>query len=270
MNSLKNNCSLCISTYNWPGALRQCLKSIKSQSVLPSEVIIGDDGSSDETKQLIETTRKDFPVPLIHLWHEDKGFRLATTRNKTFAKAKGDYIIQSDGDVIFHRNFIRDHLLFAKKNTFIAGTRCLLNNNISTELISGQRIAGVIELLRQSSKKYNGVRCLPAALLNYSLQKGIKQTKYVLGANMAFWKEDIIKVNGYNEQFTGWGKEDNDLAARLHIEGVSIRFLKYAAILFHLYHQQANRDNFETNDLIYRQTIIDKNTFSPKGIDQYL
>ena len=70
---------------------------------MPDEVIVGDDGSTSETKDLIESFKKDFPVPLIHLWQEDKGFRLAMMRNKSVAAATGDYIIEIDGD-IFGKN----------------------------------------------------------------------------------------------------------------------------------------------------------------------
>lgn len=270
MVQIKSKCSLCISTYNWPGALYQCLLSIKTQSVLPGEVIIGDDGSTSETKALIDLVSKDFPVSIIHVWHEDNGFRLAAIRNKTFAKAKGEYIIQSDGDIIFHPDFIKDHLKFAAKGSFVSGSRCLLSKDFSKKIIAGKLPPGVNQMLRCSTKKYNGIRFMAAAYFNYHFQRGATQIKYVLGANMAFFKEDIIKVNGYNETYSGWGKEDNDIALRLQLAGVTPRSLKFAAIAFHLYHQEVNKDNLNVNKLIYNQTIKDKITFASRGINQYL
>ena len=65
-------CTLVTPTYNWPEALELLLLSILNQSVLPNEVIIADDGSGDDTKQLIEDFQKKFPIPLVHIWHEDK------------------------------------------------------------------------------------------------------------------------------------------------------------------------------------------------------
>jgi glycosyltransferase involved in cell wall biosynthesis len=270
MPQIKSKCSLCISTYNWPGALYQCLQSIKMQSVLPCEVIIGDDGSADETKALINRIAKDFPVPIIHLWHQDKGYRLAAMRNKAFAKASGDYIIQSDGDIIFHRHFIKDHLQFAAKGTFVSGSRCLLNSTVSEKIIAGKVNATVAQMRQHSTKKYNSIRFIAAAYLNYILPRGIQQVKYVLGANMAFWKADIIKVNGYNETYTGWGKEDNDIALRLYLSGVAPKSLKFAAVAFHIYHAEVNKDNLGANQLIYEQAIKDKITFAASGINQYL
>ena len=57
------NSALVISTYNWPEALELVLKSVRTQIVYPDEVIIADDGSTDETKKLINKNQKnDFPV----------------------------------------------------------------------------------------------------------------------------------------------------------------------------------------------------------------
>lgn len=50
--------SLIVSTYNRPDALFLCLESIKRQKLLPDEVIVGDDGSTDETKEVIENSRE--------------------------------------------------------------------------------------------------------------------------------------------------------------------------------------------------------------------
>ena len=91
--------SLILSTYNNPQVLALCLESIRQQKHLPDEVIVGDDGSTDETRRLLDSLRTDFPVPLIHVWQEDDGFRLAKIRNKCIACARYEYIIQIDGDI---------------------------------------------------------------------------------------------------------------------------------------------------------------------------
>ena len=92
--------SLIISTYNSPKALDLCLMSVLQQSVLPDEVLIADDGSNEETRKIVEEFKKQSTVPVIHVWHEDNGFRLTVIRNKAIAKASMDYIIQIDGEII--------------------------------------------------------------------------------------------------------------------------------------------------------------------------
>ena len=126
--------TLIISTYNRPEALSVCLDSVRFQTVMPDEVIVGDDGSTSETKDLIESFKKDFPVPLIHLWQEDKGFRLAMMRNKSVAAATGDYIIEIDGDIFLHNKFVEDHKRLAKPGHYLRGTRVNLGQKLTEEI----------------------------------------------------------------------------------------------------------------------------------------
>src|SRR5690349_16761621 len=111
--------SLIISTYNWPDALELCLQSVQQQRLLPGEVIIADDGSSKETGQVIERFQKRLLVPLHHIWQTDEGFRLGMIRNKAMAAAKGEYLIQIDGDLVLHPDFVYDHVHAAKKGYFL-------------------------------------------------------------------------------------------------------------------------------------------------------
>lgn len=108
--SNKISSSLIVSTYNWPEALDLVLLSILNQTVFPIEVIIADDGSTNKTKELIEKYQKIFPVKLMHVWHEDDGFRKTIILNEAYRIAQGDYIIQIDGDIILNKYFIEDHL----------------------------------------------------------------------------------------------------------------------------------------------------------------
>ena len=104
--------SLIISTYNWPRALYLCLDSVMQQTVMPSEIIIADDGSGIATRDVVRHFEAVSPVPVRHIWHEDDGFRLAEIRNKAIAASRGEYVIQIDGDLILQRHFIQDHMIF--------------------------------------------------------------------------------------------------------------------------------------------------------------
>lgn len=119
--------SLIVSTYNSPRFLELCLKSICNQKRLPDEVLIGDDGSTSETKAVIDKFKEIFPVPLLHIWQADEGFQLAKIRNKCIARAKYDYIIQIDGDIVLHPYFVQDHILKACPGYFVVGSRAKLN-----------------------------------------------------------------------------------------------------------------------------------------------
>ena len=128
--------TLIVSTYNRPDALVLCLKSIFRQTVLPNEIIIGDDGSRQETIDVIREYQQKSPVPLIHIWQEDNGFQLAKARNKCIARAHYEYIVQVDGDLILHNRFIEDHLLFAERGYYVKGGRVNINNRLTVRLCS--------------------------------------------------------------------------------------------------------------------------------------
>jgi glycosyltransferase involved in cell wall biosynthesis len=250
--------------------LRLCLQTVFAQTVLPDEIVIGDDGSADDTRKTITELAEISPVPIVHVWQPDEGFRLAAIRNKSFAKAKGDYIIQIDGDLLLHKKFVQDHLQWARPGTFISGARSLLSENFTNHILQTQQLAIPGIFSKELSKKYNALHIYPLTAFNYVFQRGKNNYKYVLGANMAFWKKDLQTVNGYDETFSGWGKEDNELAIRLINAGVAIRFLKFAGIIRHLYHKEAARDKMAANERRLENTIANNLTFASVGLDKYL
>ena len=131
---MKTKVSLIISTYNWPEALELVLLSVKHQVVYPLEVIIADDGSKEDTRFLIETFQKKIPVPLLHIWHDDVGFTKSIILNKAIAKAKGNYIIQVDGDCILHKDFVKDHFNSTEERTYLYGSRVNIQKPFIAEL----------------------------------------------------------------------------------------------------------------------------------------
>lgn len=268
MQKEKISTSLNVSTYNWPAALELCLLSIKALKVLPDEVIITDDGSTDSTRQLIHDIRKDFPVPIKHVWQPDEGFQLAKIRNKGIAASSYEYIIQIDGDLILHPMFIADHIAIAKKGHFVSGSRVILGSQYSESLLKAKEI-DVSVFHTDVKNRPNGYRI--GLLSNYLAGRYKKNNLfYMRGCNMAFWRDTLVKVNGYNEEFTGWGREDNEIAVRMINNGIKKRFVKFGAIVYHLFHPEAQRAGFNINEELLAEAIATKSTICKKGLDQYL
>lgn len=254
--------SLILSTYNWEQALDLCLKSILRQSVLPHQVVIADDGSGDATRLLIESYARIAPFPIVHVWHKDDGFRLAEVRNLAIEACKGDYIIQIDGDVILHRHFIKDHLKIAKPGYFITGSRVSMGIDLSNQLLKSASI-DVTFLDKNLEKRIYGFR-FPLLSLCFRRHKRLSHN-HGLGCNMAFFKSDLMAVNGYDEAFKGWGGEDHDIMCRLMNMGLKKRTLKFSGIQFHINHRERyNCDNSSTNSKIQQQTLLNKTTFCKK------
>lgn len=259
-------CTLVTPTYNWPEALELLLLSTMNQTVLPNEVIIADDGSRDETKQLIESFQKVFPVPLIHIWHQDIKNRKPSIMNQAIAKAKFDYIVEIDGDIIMNKHFIEDHLSFAKKGLYLFGSRVNIQEKIVSKLFSKKIIH--FNFFAKGIKKRGRTIRIPFLM---NLAKSVdKRSRKLRGCNMSFWKEDFVKVNGFNESLVGWGIDDSEMIQRLHNIGIKGKRLKFAGIAYHIYHKEQSKSHFAFNDEIEKETTEKKLTFIEKGINQYL
>lgn len=261
--------SLIISTYNRPDALLICLASIKNQSLKPDEVIIGDDGSTPETKKLIDEFKKDFFIPIFHIWQEDQGFRLAKMRNRCVAQASGEYIIEVDGDVFFHRHFIRDHIALSREGCYVKGVRVNLGKKLTESICTSKRVFNIYPWsFGIEKKRENGFYFRRLALfLAPRYRKNVSQG---LGCNMSFWKSDYIKINGYDEYFEGWGGEDDDFANRLLRSGCKKRYMKFAGIVYHLWHEEKFMQNKERNKNYLNQNNKEQTIWCDHGVDQYL
>jgi len=261
--------SLIVTTYNSPDRLNLCLQSILQQSVLPDELLIADDGSGPATKLLLDKFSHQIKIPFKHIWQDDIGFRLSHVRNKAFAQSACDYIIQIDGDLILHQHFIKDHIAFAKPGYFVSGARTNIDQD-QTELLLHQDKASVLKYFSKGlQKRYNAFYSIPLQQVNSLMQTSPHNLHYVLGCNMAFWKKDLLEVNGYNEAFSGWGKEDNDIAARLINSGKKLHFLKFGGIIFHLWHKENSNESFSENEKLFSESLKNKVIFVEKGMDQY-
>ncbi len=263
---MKPTSSLIIATYNNPKALELVLFAIANQTVVPNEVIVADDGSKSETKLLITQFQKNFPVPLIHVWHEDKGFRLAAIRNKAIAAAKNDYIIQIDGDIIVDKNFVKDHLNNALDGQFLFGSRVNIQESFLRELFQKKVIN--FNFFSKGIKKRS--RTIRIPMVTKFLKQNHVVSSKLRGCNMSFWRKDIITINGYNEAFVGWGGDDSELANRLHNAGIAGKRLKFAAVIYHIFHHEEDKSNLEKNIEIQMLSRNQKLSYATDGIDKYL
>lgn len=261
MNKGKLKVAILISTYNWPEALELVLLSILQQTRMPYEVLIADDGSKDDTRRLIEEYSKKFPVPLKHAWHEDKGFRKCLILNKALQQTEADYIIELDGDIIAHPKLVADHLRSAKRGFFVQGSRTMLTEARSKEILQSKHIRFNF-LSKGVYSRFNAIR-IP--LMSIFFRPDPASPHNVKGCNLAFWRDDYIKVNGYYNGFEGWGWEDFEFGARLINAGVLKKRLKMAAIGYHIFHPISSRANFLPNELIYNETVEKKMTYRDNG-----
>lgn len=259
--------SVLISTYNWPEALMRAVGGMLDQTVMPYEIVIADDGSGPETAQAINKLCEESPVPIIHVWQEDDGFRKSMILNKAIARMSGDYVLQIDGDVIPCRHFVSDHLELAAKGYFVCGSRVKLSPEITAKVLADSSFRpGLFNM--PLSFAANSLRS--RLLRHFLAERYGRKIDHLRGCNMAFWRDDLIRVNGFNEDLTQWGHEDGEIAYRLHFAGVKKKSLKMGGCVYHLYHKESSRSNEQRHldelERVKREHI----SWCENGIDKYL
>ena len=258
--------SLIVTTYNWKEALRLSLLSAFEQSTLPDEIIVADDGSSDGTDAMIEELRQLSPVPLIHSWQEDEGFRAARSRNLAISKASSEYIVMIDGDMLLHRHFIKDHMACATKNCFLQGSRVLMDAGLTRQRLHRESLTFPSIWDKGLKNRTNGLY-IPL-LSQFICRKTMRRHKSIRSCNFSCYREDVLSVNGFNEDFVTWGREDSELAERLYNKGVRRKNLKFSGIQYHLYHKEGSSNS--GNDALLQAAIDQRLAWCENGIDKHL
>lgn len=227
--------SLIISTYNSPDMLRLSLMSVAAQTRLPFEVIVADDGSTNDTRRLIEKAAEVFPCPLKHAWQEDRGFRLAESRNNALRMCQGDYVVFIDGDIIMEPHFIADHERMAERGFFVIGSRTKLSSKASARILRKKSVS-VHWYSPGVGSRLNALYlpCLTPLTKNLYASRKDKGR----GCNMAMFLDDLKAVNGFDSDMVGYGLEDTDILLRLLNFGLRRKFAKFQAIEYHLYHKE--------------------------------
>jgi glycosyltransferase involved in cell wall biosynthesis len=257
--------TLIITTYNWDAALDLVLRSVLAQSRVPDEVVIADDGSGPTTAALVADFGRRFPVPLRHVWHEDRGFRLTAIRNRALAAARGPYVIMLDGDMVLHPEFIASHAAFARRGSYVQAGRVLLRETATRRLFQSRTVR-VGPFSRGIGNRINALH-LPLLSRLYRGPRGpLRRTR---GGNMGYWLEDAQRINGYNEDCVGWGAEDVEFAARLQNAGVTRRNLKFGGIAFHLHHTTRPPGSEPANLELYERALREKLAWCENGFDKY-
>lgn len=282
-----------VTTYNRPNALSWTLAGLAAQTVLPELVIVADDGSRPDTKYLVESTgsswiEKGLTTKLVHLWQPDCGFRAAQVRNKAVAYCltmqdyRPDMLVFIDGDCIPRTNFIARHkrlLGFKPQPICIAGGRLLLNQSATEKL---ERLGADVgpEVFRETTSIRNLIKFRGRGHLNriFPLFPLPGRTwrrlfshnwRRLRTCNMSIWTEYFLRVDGFDEEYVGWGLEDSDLAIRLIRSGVHICNGRFATNVLHLWHQEADRSLLAQNRELFSNSW--KSSLRPeRGLSQHL
>lgn len=265
--------SLVIATYNWPEALQAVIEACFRQSDRNFEIIVADDGSREPTRLLVEDLIRRSPVPMRHVWQPDDGFRLAMARNRGILASTGAYIVAMDGDCVPQRDFVARHRRLAERGCMVTGSRILLNQAFSARVLAeglDLQSLGLADTLRlRAQGGINKAAPLVVKLPDVGRRRPRFSFRRIKGCNMAFWRSDLDRVNGFDESFRGWGHEDADIVVRLFHAGVLRKDGAYATEVFHLWHREAQRDQATSNKRLVDERLANQTTQAVTGLQEH-
>jgi glycosyltransferase involved in cell wall biosynthesis len=235
--------SLFLSTYEMPKHLELVLAGVARQSFRDFEVLICDDGSGEETRKIIESFARNSGVPTRHFWQEQKGFRKCRILNEALRNASGEISIFLDGDCVPHRHFIRDHVEKQRAGFYLAGRRMELGPQVS-EWLTPQAVSQgffdwphprlIWSTLTNDSEHLQRTVRVETPWLRRAL--GMERIVDLKGCNYSVPRKILEELNGFDEAYEGYGREDTDMELRLKNYGLRIQSMKGFALQFHVWH----------------------------------
>ncbi len=264
--------SVVLSTYNQPEWLRKVLHGYAAQTLPDFEIVIADDGSGEETAEVIEAFRASSKRPVRHVWQEDEGFQKSRILNKATVAASGEYLVYSDGDCIPRADFLEVHSRLAERGKFLSGGYCKLPMNLSraitTEDILSGRVFDVGWLRRHGMSGFSQMFKIGLPVGMGPLMDLISPTKASWnGHNASGWKSDILAVNGYNEEMQ-YGGQDRELGERMRNNGITGKRIRHRALVVHLDHKRGYNtpETIRKNLAIREEVAASRSVWCANGI----
>lgn len=265
--------SVVIAFYNQPDYLKLVLAGFERQTFRDFEIIIADDGSKEKVVEEIEKHSRKISFPVIHVWHEDKGFRKNKILNRAITSSNSEYLIFVDGDCVPHKEFVNEHLNYSSIGKCLTGRRVNLSENITKGL--------TLEKVRNGYLEKNTLSLITDGLFGNSnyVERGFyfrnqfirnimnKKKRGLLGCNFSLFKKDMLAINGFDERYElpSIG-EDSDVQFRLELQKMEIVSIGNIAVQYHLYHRPQDRSqkNLDLFSEIKKNALF----YTPFGINQ--
>jgi glycosyltransferase involved in cell wall biosynthesis len=243
--------SVILTTYQREDALDAVLRALSRQTDRAFEVIVADDGSGSPTRAVVERRAAQANIPIRHVWQEDRGFRLAEIRNRAIRASSGTYCIILDGDCIPRPNFIAVHRQLAEPGWFVTGNRILMSRELTERVLAEASEAECFGLQEWIALRRRGKINRLAPLLSLPLGPLRKLRSHAWrgarACNLALWRRDLDRVDGFDATYNGWGLEDSDLLIRLLRAGVRRKDGNFATGVLHLWHLENDRSLLPDN-----------------------
>ena len=262
--------SVIVTTFNREDALEAVLRSLAGQIDPDFEVIVADDGSGPGTAELVSRWKTKLRRRLEHVWHADRGFRAAEIRNRAILAARGVYCVFLDGDCIVRPDFVGTHRRLAEPGWFVTGNRVLLSPDLTMAVLRENQTPETWSTARWlGERRGRGVNRLSALWhVPLGFLRRIRQRVWqgARSCNLAIWRSDLNRVDGFDADYSGWGKEDSDIIVRLLRAGVRRKDGTFATGVIHLWHAEADRSQLVENEVKLGEVIAGDRVRARRGL----
>lgn len=262
--------SVIVTTYNREDALEAVLCSLARQSDRDFEVVVADDGSRATAAEMVDAWKHKIGQRLEHVWHEDRGFRAAEIRNRAILASHGAYVIFLDGDCLPRQDFVAAHRRLAEPGWFVTGNRILLSPTLTAKVLHDKLAPETWSFATLFAQRMRGGVNRLAALLHLPLGplRRLRRNKWrgARSANLAVWRADLDRVDGFDADYSGWGKEDSDIIVRLLRAGVKRKDGAFATGVLHLWHRQEDRGRLPENECKLSDIIASDEIRAQRGL----
>ena len=268
--------SVIVPVYNRLEHLRALFLCLLRQKKQADELIITDDGSSQKVLDFIGDLIPEAKFKVKHIYQEDKGFRKTRALNNAVRNSSGDLLIFCDQDLIFGEEYVETIAGNIKENIFLMGRAHTLKREEKDFVLENiEKINSYEEIVKNlpdsyipTIKKMLNEDKRRRLLKTFKLAKrGIK----LVGMSYALMKNAYIKVNGYDENYIGWGQEDDDFGNRLTVAGINGKELITKNIQLHLWHYSDPTKVHSSNEEYYykrkEEIFSEKDFYCEKGYE---
>jgi glycosyltransferase involved in cell wall biosynthesis len=254
-----------IAVYQRPRVLEFILQSLQNQTATDFELALADDGSDAAVADVVQAWKARFAHPIRHAWHENRGFRKTLIVNRAVAETTADYLVFIDGDCIVHHRFIERHVARRQAGQVLSGRRVMLDPELTARLtlddVRTLRIERPLFWWRHA--KAHDLRNGIYAPALYGWRGGWRRDYAILGSNFSLYRDDFVRVNGYDEAIVGRGMEDINLRTRLLNAGCVVRSIAQEALQYHCHHEAAPMPHGAETTQRWRSTT---ESWTPRGM----
>ncbi len=250
--------SILISVFNHRQHLRKCLLAIKASEHPVDEVVISDDGSSEDILGLLKENMDILPSRVVYVRQEDRGFRLAKCKNNAIREASGDVLVFVDQDLVFTKRYLMMFIKYLKKKQFLVAYPIRLDERQSALLDDTHIREGNYAPIVQKEQIKGIHRQFFKDLIEEKILGPCRKCNHkpkLRGGVFGVHRDDLLRVNGFDESYEGWGNEDDDLGRRLYCSGVTGRNVFYGEYPLHIYHAVYNAGGQRPNNNFYNSRI---------------